>query len=85
MELLRTGGIVSSEVWIEPSEDLWAWPHSRERPQSEPQWQSDGQVALSNHGSPPLGRSQLSSKPHRVKWNSLPSATADTPGRSATW
>ena len=61
MELLHTGGIVSTEVEVKQTDDLRAWlrKRERERRQSKPQWKSDGQVATSDHGSPALGRSTL--------------------------
>ena len=36
MELLHTGGIVSTEVEVKQTDALWAWLRTRERRQSNP-------------------------------------------------
>ena len=78
MELFHTGGIVSTEVRIEPTDDLRAWLRSRERRQSKLQWQSEGQVASSDHGSPALGRSTLIEPHTESSETACRCATADT-------
>ena len=86
MELLHTGGIVSTEVEVKQTDDLRAWlrkrkrkrERERERRQCKPQWKSDGQVASSDHGSPALGRSTLIEPHTESSETARRCATADT-------